>query len=99
MAVYVLLDGPHVVYSFVADSPESLGYYNELYEIIDTTNLSPTPSVGWTRIGGKWFPPNMTDAAKALWNGNGFDPVDGEEVIDVEEVKPRKALFRRKAIQ
>ena len=81
---YALIDGTEVNSVVVADSEAGLGVMAQLFEVIDVTASVPQPSKGWTYEGGIFFPPKLTDATKALWDGQTFkDP----NIIDAEVVE------------
>jgi hypothetical protein len=93
MAQYVLLSGTRVVNAVIANSPDEIGPFALLFEAVDVTNLNPQPSVGWTLESGMWYPPMLTDEAKALWNGTSFDSSGSdEEIIDAEIIEKAKEI-------
>jgi hypothetical protein len=73
MAKYALVDNDKITQVQVADSVDSLGALGQVFEVVDVTGLEPEPSRGWERHNGAWLPPSVPEAAKALWNGAGFD--------------------------
>jgi len=74
----------------VADKAEDIGVLGSLYEIVETTNFRPQPSIGWKRINGVFQPADLGGAA-ANWNGVGFNPSD-EDVIEAEEIASTKEI-------
>lgn len=73
MAKFALISGVDVVNVVVSDTEEGLGNMTELFEVVEVSTNIVTPSRGWTYEGGMFFPPKITDEAKAVWNGSGFD--------------------------
>lgn len=99
MAKYALIDGTLVNSVVVADSEEGLGVMASLFEVIDVTALVPQPSKDWTYEGGIFYPPKLTDAAKALWDGKTFtDPniIDAEVVEETPAIEETSATSSRK---
>lgn len=90
MATYSLLDNDGVVqHHLVADSAADLGVYNDLYTVVETTDLNPQPSVGWKLVDGI-FHPKASETALAEWHGAGFKDL-AEAAIDAPT--GLKALF------
>jgi hypothetical protein len=90
MATYSLLDNDGVVqHHLVADSAADLGVFNDLFTVVDTTNLAIQPSVGWKLIDGI-FHPKASETALAEWHGAGFVE---EDQAAVEAPTGLKALF------
>lgn len=73
MAKFALISGVDVVNVVVSDSEEGLGNMTELFDAVEISTNVVTPSRGWTYEGGTFYPPKISDAAKAVWNGSGFD--------------------------
>jgi hypothetical protein len=90
MAKYALLEGNKIASVHVADSIEALGDFNLLFEVVEVTGLDPEPARGWERHEGAWVPPAVPEAAKALWNGTGFDDANAIEAPAEEEPKKGK---------
>lgn len=88
MAKYALVDNNIITQVQVADSIPDLGTLGLLFEVVDITGLDPEPSRGWERIDNVWHAPGIPDAAKALWNGAGFD--DPKAAKEVEAPKEEK---------
>lgn len=92
MAKYALIDNDKITQVQVADDIDALGVFAQLFEVVDITGLTPEPSRGWTRENGTWCPPGVPDAAKALWNGTGFDEAEPAKAVEApkEEKKASK---------
>lgn len=94
MAKYAFVDNNIITQVMVADSEAGLGTLGQLFEVVNIDGLEPEPSRGWERHNGAWVPPNVPEAAKALWNGAGFDDPDAvkeeEEAVVVEEAPAKK---------
>lgn len=90
MAKYALVDGDKITQVQVADSIDALGPLGLIFEVVDITGLDPEPSRGWERHDNGWCPPAVTDAAKALWTGAGFEAAEEEETKAVEAPKEEK---------
>ncbi len=72
---FALIDGTDVNSVAVANSEGDLGVMAQLFEVIDVTSVTPQPSKGWTYEGGIFYPPKLSEAAKAMWDGQTFkDP-------------------------
>jgi len=93
MAKYAFVDSDIITQVMVAASEDDLGTLGQLFEVVNIDGLDPEPSRGWTRANGVWFPPTIPEAAKALWNGAGFDDPDAPKAVEApaeEEEKPAK---------
>lgn len=86
MAKYAFVDGDIITQVMVANSEADLGTLGQLFEVVNIDGLEPEPSRGWTRHNGGWLPPSVPEAAKALWNGSGFDDSAAVEEVVEEEV-------------
>jgi hypothetical protein len=94
MAKYAFVDNDIITQVMVADSEAGLGALGQLFEVVNIDGLDPEPSRGWSRHDNGWLPPSVPEAAKALWNGTGFDDsaaVVEEEAEVVEEAPAKKA--------
>jgi hypothetical protein len=96
MAVYALLSGSKVVNTVVADTASNIGPLADLYEVVDVTNFRIQPNNGWGREDGIWYPPGLSDEAKALWTNDGFPAAAVEEIIEAEVVEKPKAISNTK---
>ena len=99
MAKYALIDATIVDSVVVASSEESLGVLAQIFGVIDVTSVVPQPSKGWTYENGIFYPPKLTEAAKALWNGTSFeDPniIDAEVVEETPAIEETTATSSRK---
>jgi hypothetical protein len=91
MAKFAFVDGDIITQVMVANSEADLGTLGQLFEVVNIDGLDPEPSRGWSRHDNGWLPPSVPDAAKALWNGAGFDDAAAiEEAEVVEEEKTTK---------
>lgn len=95
MAKFALLDNHIVTQVMVAETEADLGTLGLLFETVKVDGLEPEPARGWELIDGVWHPPVLTDAAKALWNGAGFD--DPEAPKEVEAPKEEAKTDAKKA--
>jgi hypothetical protein len=73
MAKYALVDDNLITQVQVAESEDALGPLALLFEVVQIDGLNPEPARGWERVNGFWCPPGVPEAAKALWNGTGFE--------------------------
>ena len=99
MAKYALIDGTFVNSVVVANSEEGLGVMAQLFEVIDVTAIVPQPSKDWSYEGGIFYPPKLSDAAKAMWDGKTFtDPniIDAEVVEETLAIEEAPATSSRK---
>lgn len=94
MAVYVLLSDTKVINTVVAETVDKIGPLADLYEVVDVTNFRLQPNNGWSRENGIWYPPGLSDEAKAIWTNDGF-PV--EDIIDAEVVEKPKEISNTKS--
>ena len=79
MAKYALVDGDRITQVQVAENEDALGPLALLFEVVQIDGLDPEPSRDWERVNGVWCPPGVPEAAKALWDGVGFN---GAEAIE-----------------
>lgn len=93
MAKYAFVDNDIITQVMVANSEADLGTLGQLFEVVNIDGLEPEPSRGWTRANGVWFPPTLPEAAKALWNGAGFDDPEAAKEVEAptEETPVKKA--------
>lgn len=85
MAKYALVDNEKITQVQVADDIDALGPLGLLFEVVQIDGMNPEPSRGWERVNGVFCPPNVPEAAKALWNGAGFDDANAIEAPAEEE--------------
>lgn len=90
MAKYALVDDGIITQVMVANSENDLGTLGQLFEVVNIDGLNPEPSRGWSRQNGAWLPPTTPEAAKALWNGVGFDDPDAPKAVEAAEETPAK---------
>lgn len=94
MAKYAFIDNGVITQVMVAESEADLGTLGQLFETLKIDGLDPEPSRGWSRHGDTWLPPSVPDAAKALWNGAGFDDPEAPKEVEApvaEEAPAKKA--------
>ena len=94
MAKYAFVDGDVITQVMVANSVADLGTLGQLFEVVNIDGLEPEPSRGWTRHDNGWLPPSVPEAAKALWNGSGFDDTEAPKEVEApvaEEAPAKKA--------
>jgi len=85
MAKYALVDNNRITQVQVAESEDALGPLALLFEVVQIDGLDPEPSRDWERVNGTWCPPGVPEAAKALWNGTGFEGVEAIEAPEEDE--------------
>jgi len=91
MAKYAFVDNDIITQVMVADSEAGLGALGQLFEVVNIDGLDPEPSRGWSRHNGAWLPPSVPEAAKALWNGAGFDDPDAPKEVEAPKEETKKA--------
>lgn len=90
MAKYALVDGDRITQVQVAESEDALGPLALLFEVVQIDGLDPEPARDWERVNGVWAPPGVPEAAKALWNGVGFEGAAEIEAPEEEEAPAKK---------
>lgn len=85
MAKYALVDGDRITQVQVAESEDALGPLALLFEVVQIDGLDPEPSRDWERVNGVFCPPGVPEAAKALWNGVGFEGAAEIEAPEEDE--------------
>lgn len=57
MKQFALIGGRRVVNIVVAEDESTIGPLASMYDVLDITDLSPAPSIGWEhRADGTWIP-------------------------------------------
>jgi hypothetical protein len=90
MAKFALVDDNKITQVQVAEDIDALGTLGLLFEAVQIDGMDPEPSRGWERHNGAWVPPTTPEAAKALWNGTGFDDAEAIEAPAEEPSKKGK---------
>ena len=90
MAKYALVDNNLITQVQVAESEDALGPLALLFEVVQIDGLNPEPARDWERVNGTWCPPGVPEAAKALWNGTGFE---GAAAIEAPEEEEEDSLY------
>jgi hypothetical protein len=85
MAKFALVDDNKITQVQIAEDIDALGTLGLLFEVVQLDGMDPEPARGWERHNGVWVPPATPEAAKALWNGTGFDDVEAIEAPAEEE--------------
>ena len=66
MKQYALIGGRRVINIVAAEDESTIGPLATMYDVLDITDLSPAPAIGWERrLDGTWMPPlpvHMQDA-------------------------------------
>lgn len=61
MKQFALIGARRVVNIIVAEDESTIGPLATMYDVLDVTDLSPAPSIGWERrADGVWCPPIPT---------------------------------------